>query len=113
MPLQFGFCTAYRGELGNGMIENEMVTIFFGRVTAAVSPDPAEISQVRMMDLPKVADDVQNYPTHYAYWLRHYFSNHRGEIAAQCARIMSDGVSNPGFTSEHKTLRISVDQRQA
>src|ERR1700674_2946332 len=47
--LSFGFFARYRTELDNGMHENEFVYVYFGRLSAAPRPTPAEIVDVALL----------------------------------------------------------------
>jgi isopentenyl-diphosphate delta-isomerase len=86
--LRFGFRARYRTRLPNGLIENEIVYVYFGVTPAALSLNPAEVTAVSEMSLPKLKADIARRPARYAYWLRYYFKRHyaavrRGVIAAQ------------------------------
>jgi isopentenyl-diphosphate Delta-isomerase len=81
--LRFGFRARYHTELPNGLIENEIVYVYFGRAptsTAAIAPNPAEVSEVGWMTLAELERDVTRRPRRYAYWLRYYLSKHLGSI---------------------------------
>ena len=87
VPLQFGFCTSYAAALGNGLTENEIVSVFFGQLRTAIRPNADEISRTRLMQLPALVDDIAKRPQIYAYWVKHYFEHHGAEIAALCGRL--------------------------
>jgi isopentenyl-diphosphate delta-isomerase len=89
VPLQPGFRTAYRSQLDNEMIENEIVSVFFGRLTTAVVPNPVEISQIRAMRPSEVVEDLRSSPRKYTYWLRHYFAKHGDAIIRNCACLLA------------------------
>jgi isopentenyl-diphosphate Delta-isomerase len=80
-PLSFRFFARYQGDLGNGMRENEFVYVYFGLLTARLQPNPAEISDLDFLTVDAIDDRIQRDPGRFAYWLRHYFRNHLGEIA--------------------------------
>src|SRR5215217_1906650 len=55
--LQFGFRARYRTELPNGLIENEIVYVYFGSApesSDAIALNPDEVSAVGWMTLPKL-----------------------------------------------------------
>jgi isopentenyl-diphosphate Delta-isomerase len=79
--LSFGFFSRYQAEFGNGMHENEFVYVYFGPLTARLQPDPAEISNVEFLSVSEIDRRIKRDPNSFAYWLRHYFHNHLGEIA--------------------------------
>lgn len=74
--LRYGFRARYRTALANGLIENEIVYVYFGATPPLPSPNPAEVSAVARMSLPALRADIARRPQRYAYWLRHYLSNH-------------------------------------
>jgi isopentenyl-diphosphate delta-isomerase len=84
-PLSFGFYARYQGDLGNGMQENEFVYVYFGLLTARLQPNPAEISDVDFLTVDEIDGRIRRDPDRFAYWLRHYFRNHLGEIARYAA----------------------------
>lgn len=78
--LTYGFRACYRTELPNGMVENEIVYVFFGRTPARLAPNPDEVSAVKQMTLAELQADIARHPRRYAYWLRHYMKNHYAAI---------------------------------
>lgn len=81
--LRFGFRARYRTALPNGLVENEIVYVFFGAARAAAETfalNPAEVSAVAWTTLAALERDLARRPRRYAYWLRHYFKNHRAAI---------------------------------
>lgn len=70
--LHEGFRFRYRADLDNGLIENELVHMMFGRPAGALAPDPAEVSSLRWMSLDGLARDIASTPSAYAPWLRLY-----------------------------------------
>jgi len=80
-PLSFGFFARYRAELDNGMHENEFVYVYFGRLAEEPRPDPAEIAEVAWLSCEDVRRRLKQSPDAFAFWFRHYFERHGGEIA--------------------------------
>jgi isopentenyl-diphosphate Delta-isomerase len=80
-PLSFGFFSRYRADLGGGMQENEFVYVYFGPLRSELHPDPAEVSAIEFADANEIARRIAQKPDAFAYWLKHYFSNHFGAIA--------------------------------
>lgn len=77
VPLRFGFYASYRAELGDGLIEDEFVYVYFGRApTGPLAPDPAEVSALAWTTLPALARAIRRDPERYAVWLRHYVRDH-------------------------------------
>jgi isopentenyl-diphosphate delta-isomerase len=74
--LTFGFTTHYHARFPNGLTENEIVHVFFGRGPARLTPNPAEVSAVTMMSLADLRREIRRRPGRYAVWLRHYVMHH-------------------------------------
>ncbi len=67
--------TTYRAEVGDGLIEHERVRLFRATADSAsltVSPNPAEVSEVRWSRLPDLIEEVARSPYAFAPWLRIY-----------------------------------------
>jgi isopentenyl-diphosphate delta-isomerase len=79
--LTFGFFSRYRAALDHGMQENEFVYVFFGPLAAAPKPDPAEVANVEFLSVEEISRRLKRAPETFAVWFRHYFHNHRAEIA--------------------------------
>lgn len=79
-PLRYGFRARYRTELPNGLIENEIVYVFFGIAPTALQLDPAEVAATSWMSLAELKRDIAARPDRYAYWLRYYLKNHFSAI---------------------------------
>ena len=62
----------YRAEVGGGLVENERVELFVGRVDAglALAPDPAEVMDVRWTPLPALRAEITARPQDFTPWLR-------------------------------------------
>ena len=79
-PLRFGFRARYYTALPNGLIENEIVYVYFGATPAALAPNPAEVSTLARLTLEELQEDIARRPRRYAYWLRFYVKNHFAAI---------------------------------
>ncbi|TCP39134.1 isopentenyl-diphosphate Delta-isomerase [Rhodovulum marinum] len=72
----------YRADVGNGLIEHEVVDIF----VAPAGPDlgidlnPDEVMDVKWVDLHDLARAVKAEPDAYTPWLRIYLDQHRERI---------------------------------
>jgi len=89
--LSFGFFARYRADLGNAMQENEFVYVYFGPLTSRLRPDPAEISNVEFLSVDEITRRIRREPNSFAYWLKHYFSAHPGDIM----RLASKTAGSP------------------
>ena len=85
--LGYGFQARYRTELPNGLIENELVYVYFGDAPKRFSLNPAEVSEIGWLTLPDLLKDVEQHPRRYAYWLRYYLKNHYRAIARGIAEV--------------------------
>lgn len=74
----------YRADVGDGLIEHEVVDLFLARLAArpVVTPDPDEVMAVDWMSLRQLAAAVQRRPEAYTPWLRIYLDRHAGQIFA-------------------------------
>lgn len=72
----------YRAEVGQGLVEHEVVTVFVARVNLrpAIAPNPAEVAEVRWMSLAALADDLAAHPRIYTPWLHIYMADHAAQI---------------------------------
>lgn len=68
----------YRADVGNGLIEHEVVEIFVAEAESdlAVRPNPDEVMAVSWVDMDRLAAQVAEQPEPYTPWLRIYLSDH-------------------------------------
>lgn len=85
-PLRFEFRARYRTELPNGLIENEIVYVYFGAAPKTFQLNPEEVAAVDWMTFSDLADDVVKRPQRYAYWLRYYLKEHSKALQQAIAR---------------------------
>jgi isopentenyl-diphosphate delta-isomerase len=76
------FTAHYRAAVSNGYIEDEVVHVFGGTYEGTILPDPAEVAEWKWMPLVDLTADLAGHPDRYTIWLRHYFAEHRREIAS-------------------------------
>ncbi len=74
----------YRAEVGNGLIEHELVEIYTAEAIAftQVTPNPAEVMETRWVDLGVLAQHTREAPEFYTPWLRIYLAEHMNSIFA-------------------------------
>jgi isopentenyl-diphosphate delta-isomerase len=103
--LRYGFQARYRTVLPNGLIENELVYVYFGLTPSHLAPNPDEVSGVARMSLASLRADITRRPRRYTYWLRYYFKNHYEAIRRgldemrQDATSVTDGVKTRAATA--------------
>jgi isopentenyl-diphosphate Delta-isomerase len=79
----------YRAAVGDGLVEHEVVDIFIADAPRAlkVTPDPAEVAEVRWIDLYDLAAEVQRWPDRFTPWLRIYLDEHKDRIFGTLVRV--------------------------
>jgi isopentenyl-diphosphate delta-isomerase len=86
--LSLRFHARYRTALDGGMIENELVHVFGGRLpVGAIRPNPDEADAVELTGLGELQDQVVRTPARYAYWLRHYLREHGDQVLAMASAM--------------------------
>jgi len=85
--LAFGFLTHYQTAFSNGLRENEVVHVYFGRMPAVLHPNRDEVVETALRSLPELARDVVEHPGNYAFWLRHYLKHHRASVESGLKQI--------------------------
>ena len=72
----------YRADVGQGLIEHELVDVFVARVAVRpeLAPDPAEVAETRWTQIAALTADLAANPHRYAAWLRIYLEGHRDQI---------------------------------
>ena len=73
----------YRAEVGQGLIEHEVVDLFVAQTThdLSVAPNPDEVMDTAWIALPDLVADVAARPERYTPWLRIYLRDHRAELS--------------------------------
>jgi isopentenyl-diphosphate delta-isomerase len=79
----------YRAAVGNGLTEHEVVDIFIADAPATlkVTPNPAEVAEVRWIDLYDLAAEVNRWPERFTPWLRIYLDEHKDRIFGTLVRV--------------------------
>lgn len=72
----------YRADVGNGMVEHELVDVFAARLDhrPALAPDPAEVMETRWVALNALVAEVALDPARFTPWLRIYLDEHRALV---------------------------------
>lgn len=86
--LQPSFLARYRAEVGGGMVENELVHVFFGRAPEAIRADPDEISETAFLSWDELDRIAASRPDTLAPWLRHYLAHHRDALREAARRTL-------------------------
>ena len=78
--LQFGFRAHYEAKFGNGLSENEIVYVYFGRCPEGMELNPDEVASTTWMSFADLKCDAGSNPDKYVFWLNHYLTQHETEI---------------------------------
>jgi isopentenyl-diphosphate delta-isomerase len=78
--LTFLRVTHYRADVGEGLVEDEMVHMFHAVFDGEPNPDPAEVMDCRWMSRQDLLADAAQRPQAYTYWFLHYLRHYEDEI---------------------------------
>lgn len=72
----------YRADVGNGLIEHEVVDLFVIHIEEKIGliPNPSEVMDTRWVDYHDLQAEVQRWPDRFTPWLRIYLEKHSGKI---------------------------------
>ena len=71
-PLEWLGIVAYRADVGNDLIEHEIVHVFRACYDGTVAPDPAEVEAYKWCALRSIQRDVAAAPEQFTAWFRRY-----------------------------------------
>lgn len=68
----------YRADVGNGLIEHEVVDVFVAHANAdmPIAPNPDEVMDVAWMDQPTLMQKIDAQPDTFTPWLKIYMGEH-------------------------------------
>ena len=74
----------YRAEVGNGLIEHEVVEVFLGHASPdlILTPNPDEVMDTRWITQGALAREIAADPARFTPWLRIYLAEHADMILA-------------------------------
>ena len=72
----------YRADVGNGLIEHEVVDIFTASATdnLSIAPNPDEVMDTRWVSLADLTQETNAHPDRFTPWLRIYLAEHQDSI---------------------------------
>jgi isopentenyl-diphosphate delta-isomerase len=78
----------YRADVGNGLVEHEVVDVFIAEAPAnlKVLPNLDEVMAVRWIDFYDLVAEVSRHPDQYTPWLRIYLQDHISGIFGDVMR---------------------------
>ncbi len=93
LPLVWRDCIEYRAEVGQGLVEHEVVDVFVSRPEARPDPvpDPSEVAATRWITLPALAAEIAAEPERFTPWLRIYLARHADSIFGQGDALAARG----------------------
>lgn len=69
----------YRADVGDGLIEHEVVDLFVANASAktlSIAPNPTEVAETKWLNIHDLATQVQHDPKPFTPWLVIYLKNH-------------------------------------
>lgn len=77
----------YRADVGNGLIEHEVVDIFLAEAPAdlPIALNPEEVCETRWVALSELARETRDTPEIFTPWLRIYLADHQDSIFGAAA----------------------------
>lgn len=74
----------YRADVGEGLIEHEVVDLFIAETAPVLplSPDPAEVMATRWISYDDLAREVAEMPEAFTPWLKIYLRDHGDDLRA-------------------------------
>ena len=79
-PLNFVLRAHYRAEVGNALVENEVVHLFAGRYAGHVQRNPEEVDDFAWSTREALLAAIAERPQDYTYWFRYYLKAFDHEI---------------------------------
>lgn len=81
---QFRDRIEYRADVGNGLIEHEVVDLFVAeaRPDLPLAANPAEVMDTRWVSLGQLSKELAETPEAFTPWLRIYMAEHRDLVVA-------------------------------
>ena len=72
----------YRADVGNGLIEHELVDIFVAEAGPGlrITPNPDEVAETRWVDLYDLSAEVLRTPEKFTPWMRIFMTEHMTRI---------------------------------
>lgn len=72
----------YRADVGNGLIEHEVVDVFLAHAHRPVklAPNPEEVMETRWVDYHDLLAEVQRHPDRFTPWLKIYLNSYSDVI---------------------------------
>jgi isopentenyl-diphosphate delta-isomerase len=85
-PLSPLMTVAYRADVGNNMIEHELVRVFAGRFEGPVRPDPTEADGFAWIAPEDLRRDIAQSPERYSVWFQKYCTTYWRQLMEMTGR---------------------------
>ena len=75
----------YRADVGNGLIEHEIVDIYIARANASleVMPNPDEVCDTKWIRFNDLCTEIKHEPERFTPWLRIYLTDHKDQLFSE------------------------------
>ncbi len=85
LDLEFRQRLEYRADVGNDLIEHEVVDVFLANADddLAIEPNPDEVMDIRWIGYDELLSEVDFYPDRFTPWLKIYLARHADAIFGQ------------------------------
>jgi isopentenyl-diphosphate Delta-isomerase len=85
----------YRADVGNGLIEHEVVQVYTARAMPdlALAPNPEEVADTDWIDLTALMSLAETHPDRFTPWMRIYLRDHAGVIFGPDAARMGRAIA--------------------
>ena len=82
VPLDHRHHLEYRADVGDGLVEHEVVDVYLGRVRGdlGIAPRPDEVMAYKWVDYHDLMAMVKRHPQRFTPWLRIYLADHADVI---------------------------------
>lgn len=74
--LEYLFSFKYRKRFANGLIENEIDHVLFGRTNSKPKPNEKEVMNYCWMSLIDIKKDIKTNPQKYTFWFKHLMNKY-------------------------------------
>lgn len=84
----------YRADVGNGLIEHEVVDLFVAPAsmkTVQLDPNPDEVMDTRWIDIYDLASEVTRHPAQFTPWLQIYLRDHMSLVITDHSAALKAG----------------------
>jgi len=74
----------YRADVGNGLVEHELVDVFLWRVSKRIetAPNPDEVMETDWVEISELGRRIARQPKNFTPWLKIYLEEHADQIFA-------------------------------